>query len=86
MSDRIIGVDKSSPYRAALMNMIVSIDNIIPLEPKNQVLIVMQLDTEEKIQKWFDWIKSRLVGENDLQATEVEIVRAAVKIDKGIPI
>ena len=30
------------------------------------------------------WVKSKLVGENDLQATETEIVRAAVKIDKGI--
>jgi hypothetical protein len=46
----------------------------------------MKLNTEEKVIMWNEWIKSRLVGENDLQATEEEIVRAAVRIDKGIPI
>ncbi len=79
-------LDKSSPYWQPLLDMIVTIDSIITLSQENQVLIAMKLNTEEKIQKWFDWLKSRLVGENDLQATEEEIVRAAVRIDKGIPI
>ena len=68
------------------MDMIVSIDSIVPLKKENQVLIVMKLNTEEKVQKWFDWIVSKVKGENDLQATEVEIVRAAVKINKNIPV
>ena len=63
--------------------MINSINQVIPLEMKNQVLIVMQLDTEEKISQWFKWIRRRLKGGNDLQATETEIVRAAVQIGKG---
>jgi hypothetical protein len=79
-------LDKSSPYREALMSLIVSIDKVVPLKEENQVLIVMKLNTEEKVIMWNEWIKSRLVGENDLQATEEEIVRAAVRIDKGIPI
>ena len=79
-------LDKSSPYWEALMSLIVSIDNVVPLKEENQVLIVMKLNTEEKVIMWNEWIKSRLVGENDLQATEAEIVRAAVRIDKGIPI
>ena len=79
-------LDKSSPYWEALMSLIVSIDNVVPLKEENQVLIVMKLNTEEKVIMWNEWIKSRLVGDNDLQATEAEIVRAAVRIDKGIPI
>ena len=79
-------LDKSSPYWGALMSLIVSIAKVVPLKEENQVLIAMKLNTEEKVIKWNEWIKSRLVGENDLQATEVEIVRAAVRIDKGIPI
>lgn len=75
-------LDKSSRYWQPLMDMVVSIDNIIPLKKENQVLIVLKLDTEEKVQKWFDWIASKLKGENDLKATEVEIVRAAVQIAK----
>ena len=79
-------LDKSSPYWEALMSLIVSIDNVVPLKEENQVLIVMKLNTEEKVIMWNEWIKSRLVGDNDLQATEEEIVRAAVRIDKGISI
>ena len=77
------GVDKSSPYRAVLMSMINSINQVVPLKTENQVLIVLKLNTEAKIQQWFEWLRPKLKGENDLQATEEEIVRAAVKIDKG---
>ena len=80
------GVDKSSPYREHLMSMINSINQVIPLKPENQVLIVIKLDTEEKIQSWFEWLRPRIKGENDLQATEAEIVRAAVRIGKNIPV
>lgn len=75
---------KSSRYYQPLMDMLATIDSIMPFKPENQVLIILKLNTEEKVQKWFEWIRPRMRGENDLQATEVEIVRAAVKIDKGI--
>ena len=77
------GVEESSPYRAILINMINSINQVIPLREQDQVLIVWKLDTEEKIQKWFEWLRPRVKGENDLDATATEIVRAAVKIGKG---
>ena len=78
------GVAKSSPYREALFSLINSINQVIPLQEKNQVLIVISLDTEKKISKFNQWIGARLEGENDLHATETEIVRAAVQIGKGI--
>ena len=77
------GVDKSSPYRKALFVLINEIDRVIPMKPENQVLIVLRLDTEEKIVQFNNWVKSRRTGENELDATEVEIVRAAVRIGKG---
>ena len=77
---------KSSRYWQPLMDMIVTIDSIIPLTKENQVLIAMKLNMEEKVQKWFDWIASKLEGENNLKTTEAEIVRAAVKIGKNIPV
>ena len=82
----MVGVDKSSPYRQALMSLINSINQSVPLKKENQVLIVMQLDTEQKIIAFNEWVKAHLQGENNLQATEVEIVRAAVKISKNIPV
>ena len=81
----MVGVEESSPYREALMLLIASINEYaVRLAPQNQVLIVISLDTEEKIIKWNEWIKERLTGENDLDATEAEIVRAAVRIGKGL--
>ena len=79
----MVGVDTSSPYREALIDLICSINNEIPMEMKNQVLIVMKLDTEAKISKFNKWVKQNLKN-GKLQATETEIVRAAVHIDKGI--
>ena len=45
----MLGVDKSSPYRKALITLINAINRVIPLTPENQVLIVIELDTEEKL-------------------------------------
>ena len=60
------------------MTLINSINREIPLEEKNQVLIVYKLDTPEKISRFNAWVKSRLNGDR-LEATEAEIVRAAIK-------
>ena len=77
----MVGVEKSSPYREALMRLINAINAEIPLEEKNQVLLVMKLNTEEKIIQFNEWVKKN-VKNGKLQATEAEIVRAAVRIDK----
>ena len=80
----MLGIDKSSPFREGLISLINSINRVIPLKKENQVLLVMKLDTEAKVLRFVEWVRTRLKGENDLQATEQEIVRAAVQIDKGI--
>ena len=77
-------VNRYGLYREAMISMINSINQVIPLTEENQVLIVLSLDTVEKVQKWFEWIRPRIRGENDLEATEEEIVRAAVRAGKGI--
>ena len=63
--------------------MIIDINKEVSLEKNDQILIVISLDTEEKIHKWFQWIKTKL-GPETLEATDVEIVQAAVFIGKGI--
>ncbi len=78
------GVAESSPYRKALISLINSINQVVPLKDENQVLLVLKLNTEEKIMKFNEWIKIKLKGKNNLQATEAEIVRAAVQINKGL--
>lgn len=79
-----MAISKKHPLRKELVGLVKAIDKEIRLEEEDQVLILHLLDTEEKIYKFNEWVKAHLKGENDLQATEAEIVRAAVKIDKGI--
>lgn len=76
--------EKYKDLREALIGLILSINEVIPLEEREQVLIVMKLNTSEKIVKFNEWVKARMKGENELDATAAEIVRAAVQIDKGI--
>ncbi len=76
-----MAIDENDPYRKALISLINSINREIPLEEKNQVLIVYKLNTPEKIVKFNEWIMSRL-EDGKLNATETEIVRAAVQASK----
>ena len=64
-------------YRESLLGSINAINREIPLEEKNQLLIVWKLNTAEKISKFNEWVKSKL-KDGKLNATEAEIVRAAV--------
>ena len=75
---------KSSRYWQPLMDMIVTVNNIVSLKEQEQVLIVLSLKTDEQVQQWFDWLVSRLIGEDELDATANEIVQAAVWIGKGL--
>lgn len=75
---------KSSRYWQPLMDMIVTVNNIVSLKEQEQVLIVLSLKTDEQVQQWFDWLVSRLIGEEELDATANEIVQAAVWIGKGL--
>ena len=79
----MLGVKKSSPYRKWLMTLINSIDFEIGLSKENQVLIVIKLNTAEKIIKFSNWIKQNLKN-GVLEKTETEIVQKAVHIGKGI--
>ena len=76
--------ENSSQFKENLLGMINAISRVIPMPEQDQVLIVLLLNTDEKIHKWFEWLRPRITGENELDATEAEIVRAAVQIDKRI--
>ncbi len=69
-------------YREHLLTMLNSINAEIPLAEQNQVLVAYKLNTVEKIQKFFKWIEANL-KEGKLNATEAEIVRAAVQASKA---
>lgn len=74
-------LDKNNPYRKALVTLINSINDVVPMEMENQVLLLHKLNTEKKIVRFNEWVKSKMRGER-LQATETEICRAAVQAAK----
>ena len=74
---------EDNPYAQGLISLIVSISREIPMDEEDKVLIVMKLDSKDKILKFNDWVKSRMDGEI-LRTTAPEIVRAAVNIGKEI--
>ena len=73
-----MALEKDNPYRKALVSLLQSIEEEIPLSEGSYLTIRYHLGTEEAI------IKVQRVGEEQSQrgkikATEAEIVRAAVK-------
>ena len=84
----MLGISKSSPYRELLIDLICAINHIVPMSMENQALIVITLDTEEKIIRFKDWVQSKLRPNNRLDTTEKEImsvVTAYIRLGREIP-
>ena len=73
-----MALEKNNPYRNALVALLQSIEEQIPLTEGSYLTIRYHLETEEAVVKFAEWVGSRLDGDK-LQATETEIVRAAVQ-------
>ncbi len=72
----------TNPYRQDLAASLHAIEKQIEMEMADIVLIMMSLNTEEKIVRFAEWVLSKLNGEM-LEATAPEILRAAVRIGDG---
>lgn len=72
----------TNPYRIHLAKMLHNIVDEVPIEKPDIVLIMMHLNTEERIQKFTDWVRTKFNGET-LNATADEIVGAALRIHEG---
>ena len=72
----------TNPYRIHLAKMLHCFENHVRLERPDIVLIMMQLNTEERILRFMEWSQTKIVGEK-LNATADEIVGAALRIHDG---
>ena len=77
----MLGLKRKSPYRKLLIELINSINSEIGLSESNQVLMVLKLDTEEKVIMFNYWLKLK-INNNMLCSTESEIMREVIKINK----
>ncbi len=72
---------RDNPYKIALVKLLRSIEEQVPLTEGSYLTIRCHLETEKAIVKFNEWIMSRL-EDGKLNATETEIVRAAVQASK----
>ena len=75
----MVQLPDTNPYRISLAEMLHGIEEEIEMREQDIVLILISLNTEEKIYLFSEWILSRMVGEK-LEATRSEIIGAAVRI------
>ena len=68
-------------YRKDLVGLVNAIDAEVGLDEENAVLLLHLLNSVEKISRFAEWVGSKLV-DGRLEATEVEICRAAVQVSK----
>lgn len=69
-------------YKEKLVRLLHAIEDHIPMEMPDIVLIMMDLDTEAKVARFAEWVLTKMDGDN-LNTTAKEIVRAAVWIGQG---
>ena len=72
----------TNPYLIALSEMLHGIEEQIEMKEPDIVLILISLDTEEKIRLFSEWILTKMDGEK-LKASRSEIIGAAVRIGTG---
>lgn len=68
-------------WQEELLTIVTLTDKEVPLKEENKVLITIQLNSEEKIKAFIEWLKTKLV-EGTLQTTETEIMNATARIGK----
>jgi hypothetical protein len=71
-----------NPYRIHLAKMLQCFERYITIPEEDVVLILMHLNTEERIIRFAEWVQTKIVGET-LNTTTQELCRAAVWIHKG---
>lgn len=72
----------TNPYLITLAEMLHGIEEEIEMTEPDIVLILVSLDTEEKIYLFSEWILTKMDGEK-LKTTRSEIIGAAVRIGIG---
>ena len=72
----------TNPYKVHLIKMLHCFEEYVNLVEEDIVLILLCLNTEEKIIRFMEWVQPKIEG-GQMNTTAPEIMRAAVWIDKG---
>ena len=71
----------SNSTRKWLVSLVNAMDEEIGLSEEDKVLIILQLNTEDKVDQFNDWLKSKMVDEKFI-ATPIEVMNATARIGR----
>ncbi len=71
----------SDSTRKWLISLVNVMDEEIGLREEDKVLIILQLNTEDKVDQLNEWIKTKMVDEKFV-ATPVEVMNATARIGR----
>ena len=71
----------SDSTRKWLISLVNVMDEEIGLREEDKVLIILQLNTEDKVDQFNEWIKTKMVDEKFV-ATPVEVMNATARIGR----
>ena len=71
----------SNSTRKWLISLVNAMDEEIGLREEDRVLIILQLNTEDKVDQFNEWIKTKIVDEKFV-ATPVEVMNATARIGR----
>ena len=75
-------VEDTNPLKIHLIKALHTLEGEHPLEEPEAVLILLSLDTEEKILDYLEWMISKFDGEG-FQLNKHQLIGAAVRIVEG---
>ena len=77
-------MEELSQLTEDMISFMLAINESIPIDDEDQVLIVMSLmNKEDEIIKFVKWCMSKRIAPNKLNTTAARIVSAAVRIGRG---
>ena len=71
----------SDSTRKWLISLVNVMDEEIGLREEDKVLIILQLNTEDKVDQFNEWIKTKMVDKKFV-ATPVEVMNATARIGR----
>ena len=82
--DEEITMEEASQLTWDLIALIVEINQLLPIDEEDKVLIVMSLrNKDEQIIKFINWCLSKQVAADSFNITAARIVSAAVRFGRG---
>lgn len=70
-------------WQVATTRLIISVGKQLQMEKHDQILMMMMLNTPEKVKKFSDWVRTKTVNDK-VESTPMKVLSAATRIGRGM--